>query len=101
MKKSYKNCISDNQCDKNYMCTFDTKNLKHYCKSSNQNKLYLGCLDNDFKDFDHISSHSNNTLDNFQDCLDFSRKQTNKEGFHHNYMMFNKKKIISCRFIIN
>jgi hypothetical protein len=92
MKKSYKNCISDNQCDKNYMCTFDTKNLKHYCKSSNQNKLYLGCLDNDFKDFDHISSHSSNTLDNFQDCLDFSRKQTNKEAFNHNYLMFNKKK---------
>ena len=75
MKKSYRNCVSDNQCENNYMCTFDTKNLNHSCKSSNQNELYLGCLDNDFND-----------------CLKFSRKQTNKNGFSHNYMMFKKKK---------
>lgn len=93
MEKSSKPCISDVQCNNNYMCTFNNQNLKHYCKTSNPNKLYLGCLDKDYNDFEYTVSNAKDTNSNFQDCLQFSRKQTTKEGMHHNYMMFKRKRL--------
>ena len=80
MNHSNIKCNDDKQCSNNYMCTFDDKNLNHQCKKGGQNNLYLGCLDHDVKSFDYVSSHNQDDLNNFDDCLSFSRKQSNKDG---------------------
>lgn len=95
MNHSNIKCNDDKQCSNNYMCTFDDKNLNHQCKKGGQNDLYLGCLDHDVKSFDYVSSHNQDDLNNFDDCLSFSRKQTNKDGMNHNYFLFKKKKVSS------
>ena len=89
---SNNNCNDDNQCSNNYLCSFDEKNLNHSCKNLNQNNLYLGCLDNDYNHFDYVSTNSSEHLDNFKNCMNFSRKQINKDGYYHNYFSFKKKK---------
>ena len=89
---SNKLCNDDNQCINNYMCSFDEKNLNHSCKNHTQNNLYLGCLDKDLNNFEYISSNSSEHHDNFKNCLNFSRKQTNKDGYNHNYFLYKKKK---------
>lgn len=89
---SNNNCNDDNQCSNNYLCSFDEKKLNHSCKNLNQSNLYLGCMTNDFNNFDYISSNSPEHLDNFKNCMDFSRKQINKDGYYHNNFLFNKKK---------
>lgn len=95
MNHSNIKCSDDKQCSNNYMCTFDDKNLNHQCKKGGQNNLYLGCLDHDVKSFDYVSSHNQDDLNNFDDCLSFSRKQSNKDGMSHNYFLFKKKKVSS------
>ena len=89
---SNKLCNDDQQCSNNYMCQFDEKNLNHSCKNLNQNNLYLGCLDKDYNNFEYISSNISEHHDNFKNCLNFSRNQTNKDGYNHNYLLFKKKK---------
>ena len=86
-------CNFDNQCEDNNLCSFNDKDLKHYCIDGKQNKLYLGCLDNDYKDFENIVSNSDNDTNSFKSCIDFSRRQINKEGLHHNFMLFKQKKV--------
>ena len=85
---SNNNCNDDNQCSNNYLCSFDEKKLNHSCKNLNQSNLYLGCMNNDFNNFDYISSNSPEHLDNFKNCMDFSRKQINKDGYYHNNFLF-------------
>lgn len=89
---SNKLCNDDNQCSNNYMCSFNEKELNHSCKSLNQNNLYLGCLDNDYNDLEYISSNTTEHHDTFKNCLNFSRKQVNKDGYNHNYLLHKKKK---------
>jgi len=89
---SNKLCNDDNQCLDNYMCSFDEDKLSHSCKNHNQNNLYLGCLDKDIHNLEYISSNSAEHHSNFKKCLDFSRKQTNKDGYYHNYFLYKKKK---------
>jgi len=89
---SNKLCNDDKQCSNNYMCSFDEKNLNHSCQNLNQNNLYLGCLDKDYNNFEYISSNISFHHDNFKNCLDFSRKQVNKDGLNHNYLLYKKKK---------
>lgn len=89
---SKKLCNDDNQCQDNYLCSFDEKNLNHTCKNLNQNNLYLGCLDNDYNDFEYVSSNSPEHHDSFKSCMDFSRNQLNKDGYNHNNFLYRKKK---------
>ena len=86
-------CNFDNQCDDNELCSFNDKDLKHYCVDGMQNKLYTGCLDNDYNQFENIISNSNDDINNFKSCVDFSRRQINKDGLQHNYMLFKQKKV--------
>ena len=89
---SKKLCNDDNQCQNNYLCSFDEKNLNHTCKNLNQNNLYLGCLDSNYNDFDYISTNSPEHQDSFKSCMNFSRNQLNKDGYNHNNFLFRKKK---------
>ena len=89
---SNKLCNDDNQCPSNSLCSFDEKKLNHTCKNLNQNNLYLGCLDNDYNNFDYISTNSAEYHNDFKSCMDFSRKQKNKEGLYHNNFVYRKKK---------
>ena len=89
---SNKLCNDDKQCSNNYMCSFNEKDLNHSCKNLNQNNLYLGCLDKDYSNFEYISSNENIHHDTFKNCLNFSRKQVNKDGYNHNYLLYKKKK---------
>ena len=99
---SNKLCNDDKQCNNNYMCSFDEQKLNHSCQKLNQNNLYLGCLDNDYNNFEYISSNISNHHDNFKNCLDFSRKQVNKDGLNHNYLLYKKKKnhLLICLLLI-
>jgi len=89
---SNKLCNDDNECSDNNLCSFNEKNLNNTCKNLNQNNLYLGCLDNDFNDFEYISTNSDDNHSSFKNCLNFSRKQKNKDGYHHNNFLYRRKK---------
>lgn len=89
---SNKLCNDDKQCSNNYLCSFNEKNLNHSCEKLDQNNLYLGCLDKDYNNFEYISSNSQEHHDSFNNCLNFSRKQTNKDGYYHNQFLYKKKK---------
>lgn len=86
-------CNFDNECTNDNLCSFNDKDLKHYCVDGKQNKLYLGCLDNDYKNFENIVSNSENDTNSFKSCIDFSRRQVNKDGLNHNLMLFKQKKV--------
>ena len=87
-----KTCRNDNECPNNSYCAFDEKSMKHYCKSNNKNQLYHGCLEGDI-DFENTISNNSNNLENIENCINFSRRQIDKNGIHHNYMLYKKKKI--------
>jgi hypothetical protein len=87
-----KTCTLDNNCDNNFLCAFDEKDMKHYCINNNVNDLYYGCLENNkLNELEFIESNSNSE---FKKCIDFSRRQVNKDGIEHNYMIFKPKKNI-------
>ena len=52
-------CNFDNECTNDKLCSFNDKDLKHYCVDGKQNILYLGCLDNDYNNFENIVIPSN------------------------------------------
>jgi len=85
-------CKLDSDCDNNYLCAFDENDLNHYCISNDKNDSYYGCLNNKDNNFNYIES---NTLDDklsYNNCINFTRKQTTKDGLHYNYMLFKPKK---------
>jgi KaiC/GvpD/RAD55 family RecA-like ATPase len=85
-----KTCALDNDCDNNYVCAFDEKDMTHYCINNDINEIYYGCLDkNKVKELESIESNSNSE---FKKCIDFSRRQVNKDGMEYNYMIFKPKK---------
>ena len=86
-------CKDDNECPNNSYCAFDEKTMKHYCKSNNKNQLYYGCLEGNNMDFENIVSNDSNNLENIDNCIDFSRRQIDKNGLYHNYMLYKKKKV--------
>ena len=95
---SNKLCNDDKQCSNNNLCSFNEKELNHSCKKLNQNNLYLGCLDYDYRDFEYVSTNLNEDYDTFKTCLNFSRNQINKDGYNHNYFLYKKKKNSSVDF---
>ena len=84
-----KNCVSDSDCDKNKICAFNEKDLSNYCISNSINDLYYGCALENY-DFESIENKSNNN--NLYDCINFTRRQLNKDNLEYNYMIYKPKK---------
>lgn len=88
-----KSCILDEDCDKGTICAFDEKDFSNYCISNNINDLYYGCInDNIENNLESIENKSNNDTFNFTDCINFSRRQINKDNLEYNYMIYKPKK---------
>lgn len=102
-------CNEDNDCGKGNLCSFNDEKLVHQCIPEDKKLLYQGCLNTskyneyskinfDNKDkqskfkFEKIDSKSSEDHDNIKSCIDFTRRQKNKNGFHYNYMIFKNKK---------
>lgn len=89
-------CKNDDECSDNYFCSFSEDSLKHSCISNNKNNLYYGCLNDDIKNsnLEIIQSKSDMDQKNFKNCVNFSRRQKNKDNLSHNYMIFKEKKSV-------
>jgi hypothetical protein len=88
-----KTCLIDNDCEENYYCAFDEKDLKHYCISNDVNDMYYGCMEQSkIGNFESVQSNSNLENKNIKTCIDFSRKQLNSDGLEYNYMIYKPKK---------
>ena len=87
-----KKCVSDNDCDNNNICAFNSEDMDHYCISNNINDLYYGCIDDNINQIDSVESKSNLDHLNYKNCIDFSRRQLNNDGIEYNYMIFKPKK---------
>jgi hypothetical protein len=85
-------CKSDSDCDNNYLCAFDENDLNHYCISNDKNDSYYGCLNNKDNNFNYIESNILDDKLSYNNCINFTRKQTTKDGLHYNYMLFKPKK---------
>lgn len=88
-------CNTDKDCDNNNICSFNPKDLKHYCIDNEIEKLYLGCLKDDtyINNYETVESKNINSSD-YMKCIDFGRRQLNKEGIEYNYMVFKPKKSV-------
>ena len=84
-----KNCLLDSDCDKNKICAFNEKDLNNYCISNSINDLYYGCASENY-DFESIENKSNNN--DLYECINFTRRQLNKDDLEYNYMIFKPKK---------
>lgn len=86
-------CNIDSDCDKNNLCAFDEEKLTNYCIENNINNMYYGCLANNAPHpFESIETKSNNIDFDYNNCIDFSRRQVNKDGLEYNYMIYKPKK---------
>ena len=85
-----KSCTNDNDCDSNYLCSFNTENLNHYCTPIEKNNLYEGCLSS-MNNKTYIETKTNNDAFSFKSCVDFSRRQLNEDGLNHNYVVYKPK----------
>jgi len=86
-------CNTDKDCDNNNICSFNPDDLKHYCINNEIEKLYMGCIKDDsyINNFETVESKSINSSD-YMKCIDFGRRQINKDGMEYNYMVFKPKK---------
>ncbi len=90
---SNKKCSSDNECESNQLCSFNYDNYNNYCIKNDINELYYGCInDNVLVNLDSIEKKSNNDDFDYLKCIDFSRRQLNKDGLSYNYMVYKPKK---------
>jgi hypothetical protein len=90
---SNKKCISDNECDNNQLCSFNYDDYNNYCIKNDINELYYGCInDNVLINLDSIEKKTNNDDFDYLKCIDFSRRQINKDGLNYNYMVYKPKK---------
>ena len=88
-------CTSDNDCKNNTICAFNDEDLNNYCVSNDVNDLYYGCVNDDnISKLESIESKSTNEHSNYMKCIDFSRRQLNKDGLEHNYVIFKPKKSV-------
>ena len=90
---SNKICNTDDDCNKNSICSFDETNMENYCINNSIDNLYYGCF-NENKNYESIESKSLNTHKNYIDCINFTRKQTNEDGLNYNYMIYRPKRKI-------
>ena len=92
-----KDCKSDSDCNENYFCSFNDDTLNHTCIGNDKNNLYYGCLNKDSSDFKNnkleiIESKIETDQKSLKNCIDFTRRQKNKDGLSHNYMIYKQKK---------
>lgn len=86
-------CKYDGDCGKNEYCSFDDRTLKHQCVPNKSKMFYEGCLNTKkYNEFDKIESSSKEDHQNLKSCIDFVRRQKNKDGLHYNYMVYKNKK---------
>ena len=88
-------CYNDNDCLNNEYCSFDPETITNSCISKKD--LKLGCLNNmeqlkELGDVKMITSFDNEDQANEDSCINFSRKQQNKDGFNYNYFIYKRKK---------
>jgi len=84
-------CDSDKDCNNNMLCAFNDEDLNSYCINNDLTHLYSGCLNNYNNDFETTISKTNNNM-NHKNCIDFARRQINKDGIEYNYMIYRPKK---------
>jgi hypothetical protein len=68
-----------------------------YNDENDINKLYYGCLKEEKNNFDNNNNNleiieSKNNIDNHANCIDFGRRQLNKDGIEYNYMIYKPQK---------
>jgi hypothetical protein len=86
-------CNLDNDCLERQFCSFNDKSLKHECIPNDKKLLYMGCLNTSkYNEFDKIESKSQEDHQSIKSCIDFTRRQKNKDGFYYNFMVFKNKK---------
>lgn len=81
-------CFNDTDCSAGNICAFDKTDLNHYCIKSEKSELYQGCIIND-KDLNKVETNGVNSIAN---CINFSRRQINNDGFNNNYFIYKPKK---------
>ena len=85
-----KTCKEDTDCNKTELCSFDEKDLNHYCIPSSVESMYFGCTNSDFISNESIEKNDEDI--SYTECLDFTRRQLNKDGFEYNFMGYRPKK---------
>ena len=86
-----KKCNSDKDCNDNMLCAFNDEDLNSYCINNDLTHLYSGCLNDYNNDFETTISKTSDNM-NHTNCIDFARRQVNKEGIEYNYMIYRPKK---------
>lgn len=90
-----KACMLDNDCDENSLCGFNENDLNNYCISNNAHDLYYGCLSSNIdNNLESIENKSNSTKYTLDECINFSRRQINKDGLEYNYMIYKPEKMV-------
>ena len=84
-------CIIDKDCNENELCSFNDKDFNHYCVSNDKNNHYYGCL-NEKNNLDYIESNSSNDKSNYNNCLEFTRRQRTPQELSYNFMVFKPKR---------
>ncbi len=86
-------CNLDSDCGENKFCSFNSDTLSHECIPKDKKILYQGCLNTDkFNEYDRVESKSKDDQKSLDNCIEFTRRQKNKDGFYYNYMIFKNKK---------
>ncbi len=80
-------CIKDNDCGSDQVCAFNENDENHYCIS---NKLYLGCLKDNYKLNRYISSVQDSDVSNMEGCYKFARK-LNSSDILYDYFVYRPK----------
>lgn len=83
-------CNLDTDCENGFSCSFNENDLNNYCVSNDINNLYYGCLKNN--DLEMIETKSKDSSFDHLKCIDFARRQVNKDGIEFNYMVYRPKK---------
>lgn len=82
-----KMCLQDSDCDINYFCSFNKKDLKNYCIPNKASELYAGCL-LDINKTQYIQENSPNKIKDMKNCIQFSRRQVNEDGLNYDYYVY-------------
>lgn len=85
-----KKCNSDKDCDNSMLCAFNDEDLNSYCIDNDLTHLYAGCL-NKNDNFETTISKIDDNMDH-NHCINFARRQINKDGIEYNYMIYRPKK---------
>lgn len=82
-------CVNDNDCINNEYCSFDPETLTRNCISKKD--LKVGCIERD-ENYKYIESNNENDHKTLENCINFSRKQTDENNYNYNYFIYKAKK---------